>query len=334
MRGAPEPAPRGLTFRPGFPGSGGRVCGSSDLQGRSGSLRRPPHTEGPRGWSKPPPSPTSGCAFARRTVSRRSHRLVGGLSTGGVPRSLPRLLALPLPSSAFSARAPGPRGPYDRVRGILPGMPCAPLLILTPTFPSRPDPRGPTLPAGLPLLGFPKIAPPSSKIGESDAREHVSAFPSGRDRQPLPRAAHVVSHHLDGFFLSDRAGLFRPAADPGVRRGFFPSRNGPPPGASSTLRSFPPADSDGGGRRAFRLPVDTVGARHGSRPLLAVPFTANLASSPFTPGTVKRVSPPTSDTLSRGGCSEPRPRGLAPSSDPLRSRPLQDEVARCSLGLG
>jgi len=82
------------------------------------------------------------------------------------------------------------------------------------------------------------------------------------------------------------------------------------------------------------MPVDTVGPHHGSRPSLAVPFTANLASSPFTPGTVKRVSPPTSVTLSRGGCSEPRPRGLAPSSDPLRSPPLQDEVARCSLGLG
>ena len=282
---------------------------------------------------EPPPSPTCGCAFARRTVSRRSHQPGRGPSTGGVPRSLPRLLASPLPSSAFSARAPGPRGPYDRMRGTLPGMPRAPLLILTPTLPSRFDPCGPTLPAGLPLLGFPKIAPPSFRIGESDAREHVSAFPSGRDSQPLPRAARVVSHHLDGLFLSDRAGLFRPAADPGVRRGFFPSRNGPPPGACSALRSFPRRQRRCF-RRAFRHAFRHRGCASRVRPSLAVPFTANLAPSPFTPGTVKRVSPPTPATLSRGGCTEPRPRGLAPSSDPLRSRPLQDEVARCSLGLG
>jgi len=174
----------------------------------------------------------------------------------------------------------GPRGPYDRVRGILPGMPRAPLLILTPTFPSRPDPRGPTLPAGLPLLGFPKIAPPSSKAGESDAREHAFAFPSGRDSQPLPRAARVVLHHLDGLFLSDRAGLFRPAADPGVRRGFFPSRNGPPPGACSALRSLPPADSYGACRPALRHACRHRGSASRVRPSLAVPSLRTLPPHP------------------------------------------------------
>jgi hypothetical protein len=81
----------------GFPGSGGRVCGSSDLQGRGGSLRCPPHTEGPRGWMNPPPSPTCGCAFARRTVSRRSHRLGQGPVHGG---------SSPIASAAVGFAAP------------------------------------------------------------------------------------------------------------------------------------------------------------------------------------------------------------------------------------
>jgi hypothetical protein len=50
------------------------------------------------------------------------------------------------------------------------------------------------------------------------SRPDVAARPSGRGDQPRPCSALVVSHHLDGFLLLDRAGLLHPAADPGVHR--------------------------------------------------------------------------------------------------------------------
>ena len=59
-----------------------------------------------------------GCALARRTGSRRPLHPSGAFHGGSFPRSIPRLLASPLPSSTFATRPfgawRGPRGPYDR----------------------------------------------------------------------------------------------------------------------------------------------------------------------------------------------------------------------------
>jgi hypothetical protein len=50
------------------------------------------------------------------------------------------------------------------------------------------------------------------------SRPRVAARPSGRGDQPPPCSVLVVSHHLDGLLLLDRAGLLHPAADHGVHR--------------------------------------------------------------------------------------------------------------------
>jgi hypothetical protein len=100
---------------------GGRVCGSSGLQGRTyvGTFN-PPH----RGAAYVARHTHSdGAALARGKRIRAVCSTHRGPSTGGIPRSIPRLLASPLPSSTFGApRASveagaerrGPRGPYDR----------------------------------------------------------------------------------------------------------------------------------------------------------------------------------------------------------------------------
>jgi len=112
-------------------------------------------------------------ALTRRTVRavRFTHR---GPSTGGVTpgrfrgcwlrRSPPRpsIHGLSVCIGALEVPTTGVRDTFERVH--------ATLLTLTPTFPSRPDSMRSDLPAGLPLLGCPKIAPSSSRIEESDAR--------------------------------------------------------------------------------------------------------------------------------------------------------------------
>jgi hypothetical protein len=189
------------------------------------------------------------------------------------------------------------------------------------------------LPAGLSLLGLSKDRP--SIVPNRRVRCPGRAFPrlpSKKDSQSFSRSVPVVSHHLDGFILSDRAGLFRPAPDPGVRpvssrhetgiltARFLPFEAFPPPTAANPVVLFPASPSP----RAC-----VTGASIAGRP-----FTACLAPSPFTPCTVKTISHPTSAAVARCGCPEPGPRGLAPSSGPLLACPLPVTKARCSLGLG
>jgi len=73
-----------------------------------------------------------------------------------------------------------------------------------------------------PLLGFSKDRP--SIVHSREVRFRVNrrfasprtAAPPGNGLPPAPRSAHVVSHHLSGLILPGSAGLFHPAADPGV----------------------------------------------------------------------------------------------------------------------
>jgi len=105
---------------------------------------------------------------------------------------------------------------------------------------------------------------------------------------------------------------------------FLPSRNGIPRDALAALRSLPSADSYVPPRR---IP-DSRGPASPPRPFPAGAFTANLAPSPFSLSSLRDRGFPR--RLGR----EPGPRGLAPSSGPLRARPFPAEHARCSPGLG
>jgi hypothetical protein len=189
------------------------------------------------------------------------------------------------------------------------------------------------LPAGLSLLGLSKDRP--SIVPNRRVRCPGRAFPrlpSKKDSQSFSRSVPVVSHHLDGFILSDRAGLFRPAPDPGVRPVSSRHETGILTARFLPFEAFPPPTAAEPGRCFQRVRLRGPASR--ARPSLAVPFTACLAPSPFTPCTVKTIAHPTSAAVARCGCPEPGPRGLAPSSGPLLACPLPVTKARCSLGLG
>jgi hypothetical protein len=94
----------------------------------------------------------------------------------------------------------------------------------------------------------------------------------------------VVSHHLDGLLLSDRAGLFRPAPDPGVHPVSSRHETGILTVLFLPFEAFPPPTAADPAR------VRLCGPASRARPLLAVPYTACLAPSPFTPCTVQLSS--------------------------------------------
>jgi len=209
----------------------------------------------------------------------------------------------------------------------------ATLLTLTPTLPSRPDPCGPTCRPDCLSWGCPKIAPPSLRIEESASRvarcraslRRRTASPS-RVPSPWFRTTSTVSSSPTTqvcFALLSILGfaLFHPVTKrESSRRGSCPSK--------LSLRRQRRIRSCCFQRLRLRGPASRA------RPSLAVPFTARLAPSPFTPCTVKTISHPTSAAVARCGCPEPGPRGLAPSSGPLLACPLPVTKARCSLGLG
>jgi hypothetical protein len=192
-----------------------------------------------------------GCALARRTGSRRSLHPSGAFHGGSFPRSIPRLLASPLPSSTFATRPfgawRGPRGPYDRgARHVLACARDPPDLDADSPVASR-SMRS-DLPAGLPLLGLSKDRP--SIVSEPKSPTpgiHVSVAPFG-ERQPA-----VPAIRPRGFAPPRRFAPLRPRrfVAPCFRSWgspcFFPSRNGPPHGVVPALRSFPSADSGGSG---------------------------------------------------------------------------------------
>jgi hypothetical protein len=196
----------------------------------------------------------------------------------------------------------------------------ASLLTLTPTFPSRPDSIRSDLPAGLSLLGLSKDRPsivPNRRVRRPGAR--VATVPFGGRRPVSPACRPRGFSPPRRIFLSDRAGLFHPAADHGVRRVSSRRETGLLTAHFLPFEVFPPPIATDPERVRLRGPASRV------RPLLTAPFTACLASSPFPPVRVSVVS-------HRDG-SESGPRGLAPSSGPLPPRPFQAAAARYSLGL-
>jgi len=173
-----------------------------------------------------------------------------GLPRGGFPGRFRGVWLRRSPPRPSMREHRGPRGPYDRVHHMREHA-RATLLTLTPTFPSRPDSMRSDLPAGLPLLGLSKDRP--SIVPNRRVRRPGSVsprLPSGKNSQFVPRAVHVVSHHLDGFPLRPCRSV-SPCCRSWGSPCFLPSRNGHPHRAIPALRSLPPADSDESGTSPF-----------------------------------------------------------------------------------
>jgi hypothetical protein len=182
---------------------------------------------------------------------RRSFLPSGAVHGGSFPRSIPRRLASPLPSSTFDARPfgvqRGPRGPYDRgARHVKTRARDPPDLDADSPVASR-SMRS-DLPAGLPLLGLSKDRP--SIVPNRRVRRPGSASPRppfGEEQPVLP------AFRPRGFAPPRRFSPLRPCrfVAPCSRSWgspcFVPSRNGPPHGVVPALRSFPSADSGGSG---------------------------------------------------------------------------------------
>jgi hypothetical protein len=170
--------------------------------------------------------------------------------------------------------------------------------------------------------------------GESASRRHL-ASPRGRCvASPLrpvllrdgnagshPRAALVVSHHLDGLFLSDPAAIFRPLPIVGFTT-FLPvaKQDSPRCGCCPSKLSLRRQ------RRRVRTNPVHRGPASPCRPSPVVAFTACLAPSPFLPASPRaRASRPCSivGSVARGDVSVPPCPVLpwaCPALPPLRGK--------------
>jgi hypothetical protein len=250
-----------------------------------------------------------GCASAQRTVRavRSTHR---GPSTGGVApgrfrgvwlhRSPPRpsIHGLSVCIGALEVPTTGVRDTRKRV--------CATLLTLTPTLPSRPDPCGPTCRPDCLSWVCPKIAPPSSRTRESDAR-------APRLRGSLRGRAASSSRVPSAWFLTTSTVCSSPIVQVCCAllpilgfTVFHPVAKRAPHGVASALRSFPSVDSGGSERHlsvAAYPRARVTEAPIAGRP----PSPRSLPPHPSPPDCARMVSHPTPAAVTRVGC---RSRGL------------------------
>jgi len=206
----------------------GRICGSSGLQGRC------PGTS-PGHFSASPSGLDARTHLRLRWCAMRCDYLRGGRHTERVLHGARTLID----SAVFCFTAPLPDLPYGgllivrretrrrvvhealttrarrRNRAIADGFVRPTLLTLTPTLPSRPDPCDPAIKPNLLSWDFQRSPLHRRWLGSPLSGSDVSARSWGRAAAP-PARRSVVLHHLSSFLLLDRAGLFRPAADPGV----------------------------------------------------------------------------------------------------------------------
>jgi len=193
---------------------------------------------------------------------------------------------------------------YVRVR--------ATLLTLTP-LPTRSGPCHPVLRPGFLSWGCPKISPPSSLVAESVSRpasaERLRPASSDlRDEKAIPiRVPSPWFLTTSTVFSSTTSRPLQAASDPGVHHVSFRCET-----EFLAMRFCPSKLSL---RRQLHSSGDESpflrGRASPGRPSPIVPFTANLAPSPFF-----------------------GPRGFAPSPGPLPVRLFPAVRARCSLGLG
>ena len=208
--------------------------------------------------------------------------------------------------------------------------------------PTRSGPCDPAAKPGFLSWGCPKIAPPSYRSRNPTPRDVLPRVATGpcsahrflgrwrgarrllRDGNANShlRAAHVVFHHLDGLFLLDHATICRPlpilgfTAFPPVAKQDFPLCTCCPSKPSLRRQRRSPR----------RIPV-TVGARHRLDRFRPPRSPRTFPSRPFSLSATPQRLPATSSLRELG------PQGLAPSSGPLRARPLPTVHTRCSPGL-
>jgi len=226
---------------------------------------RPDQLPAPRGHGRG--LPRHPARWMRLRASRRiravypdlSIIIVRGPSTGGDPRSVPRRLASPLPSTTFSAFGAWPSRSFRPGCVITRKCECATLLTLTPTFPSRPDPCGPAWSSRTSSLGVVQRSPlHRSESGSPSPRMCVSAPPFG-EGQPVPLAFRPRGFAPPRRFAPPRPCRFVSPCSRSWGSPCFPSsRNEVPHSAAPALRSLPTADSCEDRRLS-----GSAGSRHG-----------------------------------------------------------------------
>jgi len=161
-------------------------------------------------------------------------------------------------------------------------------------------------------MGLSKDLPSIVQAAESVSRAsaagclHTALF-TLRDGKAIPiRAPSSWFLTTSTVYSSTTLRPLQAAADPGVHRVSFRCETEFPAVRLLPFEAFPPPTAT---RVRRRISV-SARARVTGRPSPIVPFTANLAPSSFF-----------------------GPRGLAPSSGPLLTRPFPAVRARCSLGL-
>jgi len=110
-----------------------------------------------------------------------------------------------------------------------------------------------------------------------------------------PRAALVVSHHLDGLFLLDPATVLQAAADPGVHIVSSCRETGVPAVHLLPFEAFPPPTA----AAPERIPV-TAGPRHRSDRRRSLRSPRTLPSRPFSPAVILLRFPARPPGESRG----------------------------------
>jgi hypothetical protein len=225
--------------------------------------------------------PERGCACSLELARR------GGLAPLAPPsRGLPRGECPPVDSAALGFAAPlldlrcvstGVREvPTTGVRHMRKHT-RATLLTLTPTLPSRPDPCGPTCRPDCLSWGCPKIAPPSYRTGESDARGPCLHVPLRGGTASSSRVPPAWFRTTSTVFSSPTVQVcfaLLPIMGFAV---FLPVAKRASSQRLPALRSLPPADSDGSGTSP------SPWARVTARPLLIAPSPRALPPHPCPP---------------------------------------------------
>jgi hypothetical protein len=246
-------------------------------------------------------------------------------ASGERPQCTLRSIAFPPPSVRLCDLPPSrsPHGASRTVRWVRPidcvAWPFHPRDRCASPFPTLHDPCCPTLSRRTSSPGVVKVRPSAvfDRGVHLEGCTRCRARPA-RTKPPLrPCSAHVVSHHLDGLLLHDRAGMLHPASDPGVRRVSACCAQ-----ASSrrvlALQSFEPPPQRPGCTRRF----SRTGHRH--RKAVVLPRRRSRSPVPLPP---RRWEADDSRRLL------PRPRGLAPWWKPECVRALPRSAFPCSPGL-
>jgi hypothetical protein len=275
-------------------------------------------------------------ALARRDMVRSTCPHSAGTACAGKIRSILRLPGRSPPPSvtlehvaALRSSRTRPLRTLDRSvrQHFRPGSPDPP--DLGAYSPDAHRSLRPGREAGFPLLGLSKDRPFIVQASESDSRSHPAqlslrpALPSGWESR-FPSACRPRGFSPPRRFVPPRpCDHFQAAADPGVHRVSLRRETEFPAMFLLPFEAFPPPTATALRTNSeapwARVTAATVSGRCVHRePCLLALFLPSLRDHSFL----------------RPFARQPGPRGLSPSSGPLRVRPFPAERTRCSLGLG